>query len=461
MGLIEAKTHIRFIEHTNERDHIYFKYGEGCSAEEVGREVKLFRADGGQLEITIDPSWVNAGVVAHEVCHALGMFHEHCRQDRTRYVNIDWDNIKEEWKPQYEKYDSSTGKDIGRYDFESIMHYPSSGSPAIDPSKAIIRLNNLSRVKGYSGDPKKMGQRSYLTDTDVSAINGLPRGILHINRIQVDGSIGMRTDTRDWSDGWTNSLTYTIGTQPFLFILKKLTGIVHVHKLTSEVGEQIDNRDWSDNWTSIDAITIGGRTFLLLLKVSDGSIHIHELNSNGTIGVQTDTKNWTSGYSTGKFFTVGGNAFLFILKKGDGIVKIHKFSSAGKIGTKVDDRNWSSGWSSVSFPQVGSETFLVLLKEEDGEIHVHRMLNDGKVGPQTDQKNWTSGYTQLTTYRVGSNTYLLFLKRSDGTVKIHSLDATGKISTVHREYNWQSGWGSIATYTYGGESFLVLLRERY
>lgn len=194
MALIEAKTHIRFTEHTNERDYIYFKTGEGCSSEEVGRELKLFRADGGELEITIDPDWANAGVVAHEIAHALGMFHEQCRQDRGRFVSIDWDNVKDSWKAQYERYDPSTGKDIGPYDFESIMHYPASGSSARDRSKPIINVKNLTGLTGYTGDPAKMGQSTYLTDGDVAAINGLPRGILHINKIKADGSIGMRTD---------------------------------------------------------------------------------------------------------------------------------------------------------------------------------------------------------------------------------------------------------------------------
>lgn len=467
MRMIEDKTHLRFIRRTNEHDHIFFKPGNGCSSEEVGREVKIFRTDGGQLEITID-SWANAGVVAHEICHALGMFHEQCRQDRSLYISIDWDNIKDSWKAQYEKYDSSTGRDIGPYDFESIMHYSATNNSAKDESKPIITVKDLAQVKripgakGYTGDPAKMGQRDYLTDGDIAAINGLPRGILHINKINPDGSIGMRTDTRDWSDGWTHALTLIGANTPYLFILKKLTGIVHIHKLTNEViSPQVVEYDWSADWSSVDTVNTAGKTFLLLLRVSDGNIHVHEMNSNGTIGAQTDTQNWSSGYTTGRLFTVGSNAFLFILKKGDGIVKIHTFGADGKIGAKVGDYDWSGGWSSVCFTKAGSATYMVLLKEDDGEIHVHRMEPNGQVGPQTDKKNWTQGYTQLISYKASGVTYLLALKRSDGTVKIHPLDSQGRIGNLYREYNWRSGWGSVATYAFKGQSYLVLLRERY
>lgn len=34
-----------------------------------------------------------AGNLCHEIMHALGLHHEHTRQDRDQYVTIEWDNI--------------------------------------------------------------------------------------------------------------------------------------------------------------------------------------------------------------------------------------------------------------------------------------------------------------------------------------------------------------------------------
>lgn len=33
------------------------------------------------------------GNICHEIIHALGMFHEHARKDRNRYISINWHNI--------------------------------------------------------------------------------------------------------------------------------------------------------------------------------------------------------------------------------------------------------------------------------------------------------------------------------------------------------------------------------
>ena len=61
----------------------------------------------------------------------LGMFHEHSRPDRTDYVEIMWEELK-----QVEREDNILLLEknykicnnciaLGEYDFSSIMHYPS------------------------------------------------------------------------------------------------------------------------------------------------------------------------------------------------------------------------------------------------------------------------------------------------------------------------------------------------
>lgn len=44
-----------------------------------------------------------AGNLCHEILHALGMQHEHTRQDRDQFVSIKWDSILEGEQERWER----------------------------------------------------------------------------------------------------------------------------------------------------------------------------------------------------------------------------------------------------------------------------------------------------------------------------------------------------------------------
>lgn len=68
------------------------------------------------------------GVIVHEICHVIGMDHEQNRSDRDNYLSIDFNKMpNQKIRYQYTKYADKRliGKDIGDFDFESIMLYSS------------------------------------------------------------------------------------------------------------------------------------------------------------------------------------------------------------------------------------------------------------------------------------------------------------------------------------------------
>jgi Astacin (Peptidase family M12A) len=143
-----SSTVLRFVARTNEPDYIDFKWhASGCSSY-VGRQ-------GGPQVINL-ADWGTTGNTAHEMGHAIGLWHEHSREDRDRHVTIMWDNIQSRAMHNFYQH-ISDGDDIGPYDYDSLMHYGAYGF-AIDRSKPTIE------------SPEPIGQREALSTGDIAAV---------------------------------------------------------------------------------------------------------------------------------------------------------------------------------------------------------------------------------------------------------------------------------------------------
>jgi hypothetical protein len=69
------------------------------------------------------------GVITHEVGHVLGLFHEQARTDRDDYVTINWANIPEVARQNFQILGEDAMNAYGvPYDYKSIMHYSSTVS---------------------------------------------------------------------------------------------------------------------------------------------------------------------------------------------------------------------------------------------------------------------------------------------------------------------------------------------
>ena len=85
------------------------------------------------------------GIVAHELMHALGIYHEQSRSDRDDYVTVNFENIETGFENNFNKEISASLLNT-QYDIYSIMHYGShvfskNGEPTIvakDPSIQLL-----------------------------------------------------------------------------------------------------------------------------------------------------------------------------------------------------------------------------------------------------------------------------------------------------------------------------------
>jgi len=168
--ILDAMAHIAsttagtsFMARTNQSSYIRFSLNSSMCSSAVGRQ-------GGEQTIALTSGCAfSIGSVAHEILHALGMWHEQSRCDRDTFVIINWQNIQSGKESNFDQkcppchfiWCSPGGVDKLSYAEASIMHYgpfdfSSNGQPTITSRRG---LDNL------------MGQRSGLDQTDASTIN--------------------------------------------------------------------------------------------------------------------------------------------------------------------------------------------------------------------------------------------------------------------------------------------------
>lgn len=157
IALWQKKTNVKFVELTSKNRQNYSDYvtfipaaGTTCSSY-VGRR-------GGRQEINLSSRCTTMNTV-HEIGHALGLWHEQSRADRTDFIRIVWENIEENHRHNFEQQ-LSDGKDFGDYDYQSIMHY----------SAYAFSKNGKKTIEPLV-DGVEIGQRNQISDKDIAAIN--------------------------------------------------------------------------------------------------------------------------------------------------------------------------------------------------------------------------------------------------------------------------------------------------
>lgn len=153
----KTNTRIRFVERTATNaaqfpNFVAFEQQDGCWSS-VGMQ-------GGRQVISLGPGCESMAIAAHEICHALGLWHEQSREDRDKNVKIVWENIKAGREHNFNQH-ITDGDDIGVYEFGSIMHY----------GRNAFSRNNKDTIVPLGG--QAIGQRIGLSVGDIAAIRAM------------------------------------------------------------------------------------------------------------------------------------------------------------------------------------------------------------------------------------------------------------------------------------------------
>jgi hypothetical protein len=127
------------------------------------------------------------GSAMHEIGHSLGMYHEHQHPQRT--IGVFWDDIDQSIWSEMTIRDLSVG---GPYDLDSVMHYPMTygfcqpnycsdtvTTGCVEEGTSFCNLNDddnctdITQAVCNTTATEAIGQRKYLSEGDLAAINEL------------------------------------------------------------------------------------------------------------------------------------------------------------------------------------------------------------------------------------------------------------------------------------------------
>ncbi|RCN43308.1 astacin [Ancylostoma caninum] len=143
MGKIDKNTCLRFKLRSHQKDYIEIQNKEGEGHEAHPRLfrvlvilISLFSSRcystvgryGGKSVVMLEASRIGSciqpEVVIHELLHVIGLWHEHMREDRDKYIKVHYENIQKGYENQFAKVLSPDAVTYGvPYDYLSIMHY--------------------------------------------------------------------------------------------------------------------------------------------------------------------------------------------------------------------------------------------------------------------------------------------------------------------------------------------------
>jgi hypothetical protein len=166
---------LSFIPRSNESAYIHFFSTSVTNLGFSGGSTDNVGYDGGVVTITIssDSSISNVFLIAHEIGHALGLWHEQSRDDRDSYITILTANIQNGFASQFVK--KSPESTFGAYDYDSIMQYPACAfsqcnGQAPNPTCACVNTNCITMLTVYSAQQCNIGQQSHLSAMDMRSM---------------------------------------------------------------------------------------------------------------------------------------------------------------------------------------------------------------------------------------------------------------------------------------------------
>jgi len=152
LGKLERSSNLRFVERVGQAAYIHFtKHAnicEGLAPIGYGGGKSVVQISDPQKPGTFCWNYERDANVMHEVLHAVGLTHEHTREDRGHHVNYQANNVKAGQEQNFDQRPYDVRLDSHPYDIDSIMHYNSKAFSKDGTSYTLMRKNRLEYWSG-------------------------------------------------------------------------------------------------------------------------------------------------------------------------------------------------------------------------------------------------------------------------------------------------------------------------
>jgi uncharacterized protein (TIGR03437 family) len=197
--LWNSQTRLRIVARTSEPNYVEFmrntSAGAVCEADEG--------MQGGQQSIML-PDSCTTGMIVHEIGHSWGLGHEQSRNDRNTWVTVLYQMAD---KRYYRAFDQapSLRRDVGYYDYDSIMHYPlgnfsTTGLGTLETVPVGIPIGQRTALSAEDIDSV---ERLYGFTRTTTTITTIPAGL----PIMVDGVAAQSPQSYSWTFGSSHTIS--------------------------------------------------------------------------------------------------------------------------------------------------------------------------------------------------------------------------------------------------------------
>jgi hypothetical protein len=155
----ENAANLQFRQRTNEGNFVHIQNSTANNSA-VGMQ-------GGQQIINIF-NWNSEFIIAHELGHCLGLWHEHNRPNRDSFITINTNNIQNDFRNQFDKNSGAGEYWKYNYDFDSVMHYDQCAFSIDCPAGWTCNCTNtvITVLAPNQAWQNLIGQRAHLSTLD-------------------------------------------------------------------------------------------------------------------------------------------------------------------------------------------------------------------------------------------------------------------------------------------------------